>query len=381
VRKGLADQLVDPFSRLAALQEHLKGDNTKLPPMLGPVGSVAVAADGCCAAVLIGPLLRLYSLDDHRLIAEQIFSDVLPAPVMFFAQPTSSLLLSRDGKAYVISLDTWVTFRAAMGADGQQRQLKRELRVYARDAAAPTAVLDQRYVPTPATAFPLDWPLAVDSRGRQIALQRITEKGVPSKSVVVLRFPGNAEVLQTERRPWTFDPFDSGTFAVPATVFSADDAEIATASSQPDCPFVVETNQAWMPSKVPICSRLSTTVDVWALANRRPVSQTVFTTTLEKAKAASPAEKKPVGPLLGLPPRPVLGMDLSDGTLVQTILDGDPIGDPQAVALTTLRVRLQDQDQSLTKDACRRLPSDARTVPIEEWRRDLPGEPYRTICP
>src|SRR5262249_12071346 len=159
------------------------------PPMVSSIGSVAVAADGCCAAVLVGPLFRLYGLDDHRLISEQVFADMLPAPVMFFSQPTSSVLLSRDGKAYAISMDTWSTFNAAMGAGGQARQLKRELRVFSRDSAAPTAVMDLPYAPTPAMAIPLSWPLAVDSRGHQIALQQIGEKGDPSKTVVVLRFP------------------------------------------------------------------------------------------------------------------------------------------------------------------------------------------------
>jgi hypothetical protein len=54
------------------------------------------------------------------------------------------------------------------------------------------------------------------------------------------------------------------------------------------------------------------------------------------------------------------------------------LAEPKALKLTVERVQLDDR--SLSDQACRRLPEEARTIRPEDWQRDLPGERYRPLC-
>jgi hypothetical protein len=379
---------VDPFSQHDAWQEQIRQGGTQFPGGLPAIGSVVIAGNGCCLAVLVGPMLRLYGLDDRRLIAERIFTDMLPIPAMPFLMPTANLLLSHDGAAYAVSLDSWESFKATMaarakqgGTSGPPPAWRRELRIFTREGTQPTGVVEQLFAQTPAFALPLAWPLAVDSQGRHIALQQIDGIRGPSRNVVVLRLPGRAAALKIAGEDWTYDPFDAASTVVlmaRRAAFSADDGRLVIAGTQPACPMVGKITPAMMQAKVPMCAQLSTAVEIWDLASGRRVTETAFTFTPDGAVAdTTPASALPTLPALAN--RQVLALDfLDDKTISLATLDGSPLAEPKAVKLIVERVHLDDR--SLTDQACRRLPEEARTIRPEDWQRDLPGERYRSLC-
>jgi hypothetical protein len=69
--------------------------------------------------------------------------------------------------------------------------------------------------------------------------------------------------------------------------------------------------------------------------------------------------------------RPAL---IDDVTVLRTIVQTET----RKVTLITERVTVTDAP--LIAEACARLPVDSRTFSQEQWKRELPGEPYRPTC-
>jgi hypothetical protein len=392
----------DAFAQLDAWVEKTRGGDKSLLGQAPPIGSLAVSGDGCCVLVVIGPLLRLYSLDDRRLITERILSDMVPGSIAFWSLPAQSLLLSHDGHAFAVSVDTWADFEAAVVArqeredssDHKPPLAKRQLRIFSRDADAPTGTVDQFFLPTPGPLLPLNWPLAIDSQGRQLALQQISLKDGLVRRVAVVRPPDWAAGFETSAESWAFHPLDAvstATVMARRAAFSQDNQRLVTTDTKPACVSAQQTSAALMSMMVPICPQLTSTVEVWALATGRRIAETSFDFTPDSGGAPTqrpPIETKqavatmPAPMAIGLPvqaTRQIMALSLTDDwTVIQSGVDGDLRGASAVLTLVTERIRLDDAP--LINRACARLPSDARSIRREDWLRDLPGEPYRPIC-
>jgi hypothetical protein len=385
----------DVFTKLDAMLEKARpGDNTVTGP-LPAIGALAVSGDGCCVLVALGPLLRLYSLEDRRLMTERVLSDVMPASLLSWTTlPAPSPLLSHDGRAFAVSVDTWSDFEAMatgqddrkVGAGSGSRLMKRQLRAFSLDSDAPTGTLELVYMATPALPWPLSWPLAIDARGRRVALQQIVPKN-GLRQVAVVQLTTGAVELATPGEAWAFDPLDVTSNAVEAArraAFSSDDRSLVTTDTKPACPSATQTSPAtMMPTMVPICPQLTSTVEVWSVTAGHRIAEVSFEFTPGPVRTESPSDaSQPAA--VGIPPilrallqTSVLGM-MDDRTVIQTRLDIDPVGGTGPSTLVTERIHL---DVSwLTDRACARLPADARVIRREDWLRDLPGEAYRQIC-
>lgn len=67
---------------------------------------------------------------------------------------------------------------------------------------------------------------------------------------------------------------------------------------------------------------------------------------------------------------------IDDVTVLRTIVDVQM--ETGKATLVTERVTVTDAP--LIAEACARLPVDSRTFSQEQWKRELPGEPYRPTC-
>jgi hypothetical protein len=312
--------------------------------------------------VAIGPLLRLYDLDDRRVIAERVVRDMV-IPPLGTGDLWQDLVVSYDGRAFATSI--------------LLTQAKGEIRAFSLGADGAVGALERTFLPIiPAAAlFPMRRALAIDSHGRQIAIDRIMkEDGKPNGTrriaVINLASPGSAgetTVMETPVEDWDFNPVQM--FSAPAlsttlrAAFSPDDQRLVTVETRPTCAAIVQTSQAFLPTMVPYCAQQTSTAQVWQIATGARTAQSSFDVA---------TRDKTTG-------RQALGLGFSgDRSITQTALEsttGDEVRSP-----TIVTERIGSEDSHLIQEACARLPSDERSIRPEDWAHDFPGEPYRAIC-
>jgi hypothetical protein len=376
---------IDPFTQLDILLEKTSalGPASHLPDQTVPVLPIAVSGNGCCVLVAIGPLLRLYDLDARRVIAERVIPDMIIQLGSLVGAP-QDLVISYDGRAFATSIVTWAAFEAFEAAaiaqsERQERgareptAMKGEVRAFTLGEDGVVGALEQKLLQIPPVGawLPMNWPLAIDAHGRQIAIDRITqEDGKPNgtRHIAVIN-PADpvTPVMETPAEAWNFNPMQLLAGLSRSTTlhaaFSPDDQQLLTVETRPTCASITQISQSWLPMQVPYCAQQTSAIRIWRVATGARAAEISF-------------DLAPVDETTG---RQTLGLALSgERTITQTALESTTLDKPGSRIVVTERIRLDDS--RLVDEACARLASDERSIRPEDWGRDFPGEPYRTIC-
>jgi hypothetical protein len=250
---------------------------------------------------------------------------------------------------------------------------KGEIRAFSLGADGAVGALEQTLLPIPPAAawFPMSRVLAIDSHGRQIAIDRITQdpgkpNGTRRIAVVDLADPVTA-VMETPAEDWKFDPMQMLFAPAQSTTlragFSTDDQQLVTVKTRPTCAVIAQSSQAMLSTMVPYCAQQTSTAQIWQLAAGARTAESSFDIA---------TDDKTTG-------WQTLGLGLSGGrTIMQTALESTTADEPHSPTIVTERIRLEDT--RLIEEACARLPNDERSIRPEDWAHDFPGEPYRVIC-
>jgi hypothetical protein len=300
---------IDPFTYLDTLLEKnsARAPVPHLPDIIVPVLPIAVSGNGCCVLVAIGPLLRLYDLDDHRVIAERVIPMMIQPPGP--GRAWQDLVVSYDGRAFATSI---LTRAGSMAGIAQSESLEKggpepptakgEIRAFSLGADGAVGALEQTLLPIPPAAawFPMSRALAIDSHGRQIAIDRITQdpgkpNGTRRIAIVDLADPVTA-VMETPAEDWKFDPMQLLFAPAQSTTlhagFSTDDQQLVTVETRPTCAAIMQSSQAMLPTLVPYCARQTSTAQIWRLATGARTAESSF----DVATDASPHWRRCVGP-------------------------------------------------------------------------------------
>ncbi len=355
-----------------------------LPSLLvmspSPLFTFRVSGNGRCAIIALGPLIRLYDLENRKVIAERILPDM--APSLSRGAPRNELLIAYDGRAYAIEMETWESLAQAFPspkAEEEERLLsKRKILVFRTDSTAPVGTLEGESM----ASLRMTWPLAVDSLGRLIALQQVKSAGPAEHTarIAVLRTADGTTVFETPAS--SIDLVSGDLDAVSALgsttgAFSADDRRLAILQTRAACPSVVAMLPTGMPVRIPFCPEKRVNAEIWRVDDG-----------LREAAASFEFQPVTLGPVPGLPPlnasafpsRSVLGLAfLDEQTVAQTAIEPAPTANPGNARLVTERFHMEGSRK--TANACARLPRDTGIMRREAWERELPGEPYRPICP
>ena len=373
---------IDPFTQLDTLLEKIPagGQRPSLPASTVPVLPIAMSGNGCCVLVAIGPLLRLYDVDTHRVVAERTLSDMFIQPAGL-AAVSQDLVISYDGRAFATPLVTWVAFEAAAIAQiehqekesGEARAPKGEIRAFAVDADGVVGVSEQKLMLLPVVGvwFPMDRPLAIDSHGRQVAVDRIVrEEGKPNGTrrvaVVHLNDPVTS-VMETPAEDWEFNPMKmlagAGQSPTFRAAFSPEGQQLLTIEAKPSCADILQMSPALLTTQVPYCAQQTITVQTWRIATGVRAAKILLDLDSGETKTQ----------------RQVLGVAVSnEPTVTQTALERSAADEPSPATIVTERIGTYDA--RLVDEACARLPNNYRSIGAEEWAHDFPGEPYRAIC-
>lgn len=138
------------------------------------------------------------------------------------------------------------------------------------------------------------------------------------------------------------------------------------------------TSPSLLPIIVPVCDKLKSVLEIWDIETGQRTGRTAVTDT-PAPDMPIPGMAVPGTSAAGIPPinmpaprgRPAL---IDDVTVLRTIVQTET----RKVTLITERVTVTDAP--LIAEACARLPVDSRTFSQEQWKRELPGEPYRPTC-
>ena len=394
----------DPYLRFMPLHG--------LVPPESPIAvyPIAVSGDRRRAVVKLGSMLRIYALDEKRLLSTVSTGDeiALSAIGMF---PPEQLVLSNDGAVVAVALFT---------AADAMRAVTHDWSGFAKEPDQPSAamqpvefaqhmlVLDVTSKATLATVeqkievWPIRTPgmpvttssrlLAVSNDAKLLALERqrvVLSPGQPptiNGRLIVLDTHGNAIRLETP--PWSLpSPLDmSGlTSGFPrSAAFSPSGRRLLIDRTGPTCPLKLEVHPMTnMPMQVPSCPDLSTTLTLWDVSSGESLRELSFDAPASKAaQAGRPGFDAPdMSAMFGVVVRPYSVSLADENAAVRSAVKLMPSTDYSRMdmRLTTERISL-NQEGHLARIACGRLPSDMRAFPAASWARLLPGESYRAIC-
>lgn len=375
---GTAEKLEYLFSQIIK-----KPDAKNRPDTAIPLFPIIVSGDGCCALIAVGPLLRVYRLDTRRLIAESTLPDVLGIP----AGIPGGLALSHDGRVFAAAAMDWQSYQAALLAFeniGKSRDAPLILpncsqvnSVFSVDAAKSlgTVTITQPMIPVPThtgLTIPMILPMAVevDSQGRWLAVQRTVQDPEASAPLsfktqfAVIRIDNGTMLFETPAKKWNWNPTaemrDLNRMWMTSAAFSPDGRRLVIETPTAACITRLEMTGSLLPITIPVCEE-SRIFDIWNVVSGQRTGRTEAAGTLGLAGMPGPSRR------LAL---------IDDVTMLQTIIDVQ--AETRKAILVTERVTVTDAP--LIAEACARLPADGRTFSQEQWKRELPGEPYRPTC-
>jgi hypothetical protein len=426
--ESFAPDLRQNLSRLTTSENLSAWSNAFEPNKLAPKGippglslasaawPIAVSRNGCCAAIAIGPMVRVYDLDKNRLLVEKVFFEGFPFLAQIAPLHSPHLLLSDDGRRFVFSVVSWDGVAeylnrirhpqqgAGKNAGKDAHTLLGTIQIFSVDKKQPLASIDQpnTILPAPIGAMiPTIWPLAIDPAGHRIALGRINlgdaipSAAAPTRQVVVRAVSDNAEVFETPPEELVTQFVELWALATHLpwqAAFSADGGRLAIADDQAACGSVVRMTQAMLPVSVPACPDRTGSLAVWDVEAGKQIRSGSFDyvpaaaaganeTTGETPNPGNLSSVIPgLGGPLGGPGRKPLGLALAaSNKIIQAGIDDPPEARPRRPILVTEQVPL---DSSYLVDrACSRLSRSERSISRDVWQQDLPGETYRAICP
>jgi hypothetical protein len=173
---------------------------------------------------------------------------------------------------------------------------------------------------------------------------------------------------------------DGQAAAIPrSAAFSTDGRTLLTEASAPDCPMtVVPHPTSMLPTAVPSCTDVATRLTRWSLDGSRAPNTVAY-------RRRGPSASAPVPLAFSGPAQPAATLALlDDRTVVRqvTAWARTPPGAPTPWTLWAIDERIDlSQPPPDVAAACRRLPAPMRQWDEAAWRRQLPGEAPRAICP
>lgn len=263
-----------PFLPARAMPAGLADDDPETSdrrPALVP--AAAVSADGRYAVVGFGPQLGLYDLRGGGRLVRRVNLGRGRDSRLAYAY---AVAIASDGRAFSATVVS-----PPNSSRHDSESAKAELLVFRRGADKPSHRRPIA-IQTPDGVTLPDAPLAVSADGRWVALSRLQRTGgAPAVGLfvatVIVDLATGHESIRLPATP--LDPADLVGLRggePPLVAFNTEAPEMLALNETPDCPSVVRTNAALMPTAVPVCRRRRIEVSLWDLAHGTPQATSVL---------------------------------------------------------------------------------------------------------